>query len=218
MNSKNQEYDRIVFCDFDGTITAVETFIGMLKRFASEDYARIEQLVINRKITLAEAVRRMVESIPSSSFVGMQEYIRNQSIRPGFAELLDILRDNDVPFVVISGGLMEQVQTRLEEFQDRILCMHAARINLDTEYIRVISAFESKQELVSKEAVMDTYKYGEAIAIGDGITDMSMAERADMVFARGNLCRYLDQIGKTYQKWDTFFDIRNKLADRWRLS
>jgi 2-hydroxy-3-keto-5-methylthiopentenyl-1-phosphate phosphatase len=27
---------KIVFCDFDGTITAVETFAGMLKEFAPD--------------------------------------------------------------------------------------------------------------------------------------------------------------------------------------
>lgn len=213
--AEEQTYERIVFCDFDGTITAVETFIGMLKRFAGEDYARIEKLVIGRKITLAVAVRQMVESIPSASFPAMQDYISNQTIRSGFSELLDFLNASGIPFVVISGGILEQVQKRLEPFQHRIHGMHAARIETNAEYIKVISEHENKEELVSKKAIMGKYDYSEAVAIGDGITDMTMAARADVVFARGNLCRYLDQIGQTYHPWDTFFDIRDALAERW---
>ena len=33
-----EPHRRIVFCDFDGTITAEETFVGMLKQFATLDY------------------------------------------------------------------------------------------------------------------------------------------------------------------------------------
>lgn len=212
----NQTYERIVFCDFDGTITTEETFIGMLKRYASDDYARVEKLVNQRRITLVDAVRRLVESIPSASFSDMQNYISNQAIRPGFEVLLDFLYDRDVPFVVISGGLLEQVQARLQPFEHRIHRMHAARIETDAEYIKVISPYENNAELVSKKVVMDTYNFKEAVAIGDGITDMTMAARADVVFARENLCRYLDKIGRTYLRWETFFDIRDALAEHWQ--
>ena len=211
-----QTHERIVFCDFDGTITTVETFIGMLKRFASDDYARVEKQVNQRRITLVNAVRRLVESIPSASFAAMQNYIGKQAVRPGFEELLDFLYDRHVPFVVISGGLLEQVQARLQPFEHRIHRMHAARIETDAEYIKVISKYENNAELVSKKEVMDTSNFKEAVAIGDGITDLTMADRADVVFARDNLCRYLDKIGRTYHRWETFLDIRDALAERWQ--
>ena len=77
-----------------------------------------------------------------------------------------------------------------------------------------VLSFDS--ELVSKISIMDRYNYKQAVAIGDGVTDISMAARADLVFARDNLCRYLDQKSLPYQTWDSFFDIRDALARKWK--
>ena len=215
MKTKTSPYERIVFCDFDGTITANETFVGMLKQFATQNYADVESLVMQGKISLPEGIRRLVESIPSERLADMQDYIRKQEIRPGFEKLLDFLDEIKVPLVVISGGLIEQVQTRLEPYRKRILNMHAARLDTTSEYLRVRSDHETRNELVSKKALMDGYNYKLAAAIGDGVTDISMAARADIVFARDNLCRYLDQEKTPYRRWQTFFDIRDALARRW---
>lgn len=59
---------RIVFCDFDGTITAEETFVAMLDRFTPEVSARILPELYTKRLTLREGVRQMLESIPSSSY------------------------------------------------------------------------------------------------------------------------------------------------------
>ena len=47
---------RIVFCDFDGTITAEETFVGMLKQFATLPYDDIKTQVIDRQLSLGDGV------------------------------------------------------------------------------------------------------------------------------------------------------------------
>ncbi|WP_051188705.1 hypothetical protein [[Leptolyngbya] sp. PCC 7376] len=55
---------------------------------------------------------------------------------------------------------------------------------------------------------MKKYQYEKAIAIGDGLTDINMALKADLIFARKHLRNYLDQEGKTnYVAWEAFDDI-----------
>ncbi len=56
---------RIVFCDFDGTITAVETFVAMFKVFAPEVSSQLLPQMYDRKLTLRQGVRRILKSIPS---------------------------------------------------------------------------------------------------------------------------------------------------------
>ena len=60
--------NRIIFCDFDGTITAEETFVGMLRQFATQSYDDIKNRILNRQINLCDGVRRLVESIPSERY------------------------------------------------------------------------------------------------------------------------------------------------------
>ncbi|MGF1587865.1 MAG: hypothetical protein ACFCU7_01225 [Pleurocapsa sp.] len=43
---------RVVFCDFDGTITIQDTFIGVLEKFAPEIAVKLVPAIFERQITL----------------------------------------------------------------------------------------------------------------------------------------------------------------------
>lgn len=70
-------------------------------------------------------------------------------------------------------------------------------------------------ELMAKAQVMSKYPAYEKIAIGDSITDLNMALRASIVFARDRLAEYLDEQHKTYIPWNNFLDVRDYLAQLW---
>ncbi|MGW8186438.1 MAG: HAD-IB family phosphatase [Desulfobacterales bacterium] len=211
----SKTYKRIVFCDFDGTITAEETFVGMLKRFAAESYDATEDLLIDGKIALAEAVRRLVESIPSNRYPQVLDYAKDKPIRQGFSELLDFLYFHGVPLVVVSGGLIGSVSAKLAPFHDRIHAINAADVDTGGDFLKVHSDFESAAELVAKTRVMGLYRFEQSIVIGDGITDLNIAMTSDLVFARDRLCRYLTERGKGFIRWEDFFDVCNHLSKRW---
>lgn len=212
----HEKYPRMVFCDFDGTITVEETFVGMLKRFARIDYSHMQSLLVSRRLTLREGVRQMVESIPARCYPQILDYIRDKELRPGLKDLLDFLAVENVPFVVISGGLVRSIELRLRSLIGQIHAIYAADVNTQGEYLQVISDFEGGTELVAKADIMSRYDFTESVVIGDGLTDINIALQASVVFARGQLGRYLQEQGKSYQIWQDFFDIRDCLARRWR--
>jgi 2-hydroxy-3-keto-5-methylthiopentenyl-1-phosphate phosphatase len=213
--SSKPSYKRIVFCDFDGTITVEETFSGMLEVFASRNYHRTARQVGNGSITLKEGVRRLVESIPSDRYPQVIDYIRDKQIREGFAELLDLLYLQGIPFVVISGGLLDSVTTRLREHAGRIHAIHAPTVTTDGPTLKLLSRWEGETETLAKTDVMAAYRYEQAAAIGDGITDRNMAMAADIVFARDSLAEYMRSTGKTHIGWKDFYDVIDHLTDRW---
>jgi 2-hydroxy-3-keto-5-methylthiopentenyl-1-phosphate phosphatase len=81
---------RIVFCDFDGTITVAETFVAMITRFAPQMSAQLLPKIYAKQIILRQGVRVMLESIPSSSYPELIEFTRSQPIRSGFIDFNDI--------------------------------------------------------------------------------------------------------------------------------
>ena len=212
MNS-GKKYKRIVFCDFDNTITADESFVGMIKTFATIEYHQVKQLIIDRKITLGEGIRRMVESIPSHRYSEVLDYSFSHRIRDGFGELLGYLGSQDVPLVVISGGLEGSVSTRLADFKKSIHAIHAAQVSTRNRFLTVSSAFQSKTQLVDKTQAMALYDYDESVVIGDGLTDIDMGLSADLVFARDYLARYLAERKIPHIGWKNFFDVRDYLAN-----
>ena len=208
-------HKRIVFCDFDGTITAEETFSEMLAVFATANYHSAARQVGNGRITLKEGVRRLVESIPSERYPQVIDYIRDKQLRPGFAELLDFLYLQRIPFVVISGGLLDSVTTRLYAYTGRIHAIHAPTVQTDGPNLKLQSRWEGETETLAKADVMAAYRYDEAVAIGDGITDRNMAMKADIVFARDYLAEYMRSNKRQYIGWNSFFDVIDHLAKRW---
>jgi len=211
---------RIVFCDFDGTITTEDTFVTVLEKFAPEAAAKFLPIIFSRKITLLEGIRLTIGSIPAIYYPQIIEYIAHSPIRPGLKEMIDFFNKNDIAFVVISGGLIDLVQAVLEEQNliGKVQAIYAGQVDTTGKYLRVYSDIESDTEFVAKVLAMQKYPASEKIAIGDSVTDINMSLAADLVFARDRLKGYLDTEGKSYITWSNFFDVRDHLADRWQIS
>jgi 2-hydroxy-3-keto-5-methylthiopentenyl-1-phosphate phosphatase len=209
------EKRRIVFCDFDGTITKQETFVAMLNRFTPEKMKEFGKKLSRKEVTLREGVKGVVESIPSRCYPEMIDFIKDREIREGFYEFLVFLKQEAVPFVVISGGLKDSVLNRLAPFSDFIAGIFAPEIDATGEYLRVVSAFEEDDELVAKVRVMELFEFEESIVIGDGVTDHKIAMESTLVLARDRLALFLEQEKKDFIPWNDFNDIRQILENLW---
>jgi 2-hydroxy-3-keto-5-methylthiopentenyl-1-phosphate phosphatase len=215
MDCQRMNCQRIVFSDFDGTITAEETFVALLKQFTPELSAQLMPEMYAQRLTLREGVRRLLESIPTNQYPAILEFAQTKELRPGLPEFLDFLDRHQVPFVVVSGGVRIVVEQVLDQLQQRVAGIHAVDLDTTGEFLTVMSEFEAGTELVAKVNVMAKYPCDQAIAIGDSITDLNMALAAPIVFARDRLATYLDERGKAYLPWNDFFDIRDALAQQW---
>ena len=213
------KFDRVVFCDFDGTITTEDTFVRVLNKFTPEVSAKLLPMIFERKMTLKDGIKQTIGSIPAVYYPEIIEYIASHPIRPGFIEFADFLKDLDIPLVVISGGLIDIVKAVLQENQsfDRITAIHAAEVDSTGQLLAVSSVFEGETELVAKAKAMAQYPAAETIAIGDSVTDINMALTADLVFARDRLRSYLDTENKSYIEWSDFFDVRDRLTEHWAI-
>jgi 2-hydroxy-3-keto-5-methylthiopentenyl-1-phosphate phosphatase len=208
--------ERIVFCDFDGTITAQETFVAVLKRFTPELAAELIPKMYRLELTLREGVLQMLESMPSSAYAAILDFAATQPLRSGLPEFLDFLQAQAVPFVVITGGLKGMVEAAIPELLPKIHAVHGAEINTSGAYFKVTSPALGETELVSKVDIMKYYPAGQAIAIGDSVTDLKMAMAADIVFARDRLAEYLGDRKVAYHPWNDFHDIQKTLAKLWQ--
>lgn len=201
----------VLFSDFDGTITEQETFSLLMKEFAPEASRRIVPRLLSGETTLREGVPAILETIPSERFPEMVARMRTMDLRPGFPEFLDFLEQHAIPLVVLSGSLVELVMARLAPYRTRISRVVAAHAETDRPLLRIHSETAGGDELVHKAAVMREYGEALKIAIGDSVTDLTMAREADLVFARSLLARRLSNENRPHVSFETFFDISNYL-------
>jgi len=210
---------RVVFCDFDGTITTQDTFVSVLEKFAPETASQLLPAIFRQEITLKEGIGKTLGAIPAHSYSATIEFIAQQPIRPGLKEFIESLNRNQIPFVVISGGLTSMVKAVLEHQQliKGVTAIYAGEVDATGEFLRPYSAISSDTEFVAKAIAMDRHPAELKVAIGDSVTDINMSLAADLVFARDRLKQYLDAKNKSYIEWSDFFDIRDYLANVWQL-
>jgi 2-hydroxy-3-keto-5-methylthiopentenyl-1-phosphate phosphatase len=211
MTDKENNIKQFVFCDFDGTITSEESLERVFERFTPDIYEPIKQKMMSLEITIREGVRQLLETIPSSRYPEILEYVQGISIRPGFEELLDFLDARNILFVIVSGGLRGMIDARLGNLVNRVHKIFSADVDTSGEFIKVTSDFEKGMELVAKVDVMNLFGDGRRIVIGDGATDINMAREASLVFARDSLAFFLGQMKIPYNEWSDFFDVKNAL-------
>ncbi|MCU0599218.1 MAG: MtnX-like HAD-IB family phosphatase [Desulfobacterales bacterium] len=217
MESNNTPISRIVFCDFDGTITSQESLEGVFKRFAPDLWKPVKEAMMALEITIREGVRRVLESIPSERYPEILEFVRTIPIRPGFEDMLDFLDEQGVPFVIVSGGLRGMVDARLGNLVKRAYKIFAVDVDTSGEFIQLKSDFEGDTELVAKVDVMNLFDAAQRVMIGDGVTDLNMAKNSSVVFARDNLALFLKHMGVPYKEWSDFFDVVKELRLLWEV-
>lgn len=209
-----KSFKKAVFCDFDGTITSKETLSGMVSHLLPERWKEILPEMLARRMTLREGVKTLVESIPVKRYGEVIDFVMAVPMRPGLEELLDFLDGRGVPFIVLSGGLRGMVESRLGPLVKRVHDIYAVDTDLSGEYIRVSSMFEGETELMDKPRVISQYGAEQVIAIGDGFTDINMAQVSDLVFARDTLAQIMEKSGKAFIPWNDFSDVRRELEGR----
>jgi 2-hydroxy-3-keto-5-methylthiopentenyl-1-phosphate phosphatase len=215
IKEKHNPISRIVFCDFDGTITAQESLEGVFKRFAPDIWKPIKDKMMALEITIRQGVRQILESIPSKRYPEILDFVQTIPIRPGFEEMLDFLDARGVPFVIISGGLRGMVDARLGDLVNRAYKIFAVDVDTGGEFLKLKSDFEGETELVAKVEVMNLFDAEQRIVIGDGVTDLNMAQNGSVVFARDRLAAFLKHMDVPYNEWSDFFDVIKGLKFLW---
>ena len=210
---------RVIFCDFDGTITTQDTFVSMLEKFAPEVAQQLLPAIFRREISLKDGVHRTLGTISTAYYPEIIEFMACQPVRAGLSEFMTFLNRLEVPFIVVSGGLVDMVNAVLKRRQlmAEVTAIYGGEIDTTGELLRAYSRLESDVEFVAKAQVMAKYPAQSKIAIGDSVTDINMSLAADLVFARDRLTQYLDAESKPYIQWENFHDIKNYLAEDWQV-
>ncbi len=209
MGTLNHPPRAVVFSDFDGTITKEETFSLLMREFAPEASRQMIPRLLSGEVTLRDGVPAVLETISSSVFPTMEDRMREAPVRPGFEEFLSTLDRLGIPLVVLSGSIEPLLMATLHPYRDRIERIIAAKVDLAGPFLKVSSPYADRDELVYKPGVLQSFGSATKIVVGDSVTDFSMARMGDLVFARSILAEKLEEEGRKYIKFESFFEISN---------
>ncbi|GKU79492.1 2-hydroxy-3-keto-5-methylthiopentenyl-1-phosphate phosphatase [Paenibacillus sp. L3-i20] len=206
---------RIVFCDFDGTITVNDNIIAIIKHFNPTGWEPIAQKTISTELSIKDGVGQLFKLIPASMQEEVIEFgISNAKIRDGFAQFLTFCKEQDIAFYVTSGGIDFFVYPILESFdipRDHIYCNESSFAGQQIEILWPHTCDEHCNNNcgMCKTTIMRNFPSDqyERIIIGDSVTDFEGAKLADIVFSRSHLTTKCKELGIAHTEYETFFDI-----------
>ncbi len=202
-----------IFCDFDGTITEVDTCEAILDKFSSEDWRKEDRLLEAGKITLEEALKRQLAPLRVTRSQ-MLSAVEDIGIRPGFREFVDYCAENKTELVVVSAGLDFVIKRKLEGINDRIqIVSPVSKLTphgLEVTFPRLQGPGEDfKVQLLNAAKSRGRTVY----YIGDGNSDFAAAAKAEFVFAihGSDLASFCKAKGLSYTEVRDFFEVLTAL-------
>ncbi len=204
-----------IFCDFDGTITEVDTCEIILDKFSPEDWRKEDKLFLEGKITLEECLQRQLAPVKAThdQMITAVDYIR---VRPGFKNLVEYSEENKIELVIVSAGLDFIIKKKLEGINGKLriispeskltpngLTVKFPRINSEGEdfKVKLINLAKSKGQRV--------------FYIGDGESDFAAATRAGFIFAveGSRLAHFCKERNLAFKEFRDFTEIVSSLKE-----
>lgn len=176
----------VVLCDFDGTITTIDTAEWVLARFARGDWRLFDRQFENGEITLEECLNRQFSLVRASRKQILEELNDLVTFRTNFKKLAEYCRENRVPFIIVSAGLDFVIKhfLRINDCLD-LVEVYAAKTEFSANGIRFTfpTLFDRTSDNFKHDLVRRDKSQGrEAIYIGDGLADYAAAKDADYSF------------------------------------
>lgn len=206
--------NKVIICDFDGTITETDNIIAIMKKFAPPEWDDLKHGVLSQDMSIREGVGKMFQLLPSSKKEEIIEYIIDHAeIRAGFKDFVKYTNENNMPLYIVSGGIDFFVYPLLQGLIDKdvIFCNKA---NFNGEQIEIEWPYSCddncdnecgccKPSLIRKLTDQEQSK----IVIGDSITDLQAAKLGDFVIARDLLLEKCKELNLPHQPFTTFYDV-----------
>jgi 2,3-diketo-5-methylthio-1-phosphopentane phosphatase len=206
-----------VFCDFDGTVSVVDTTDLVLERLAAPEWADLEADWLAGRIDAAACMRGQVALIGASE-AELDAVLDTVPLDPGFPAFAAWCADNSVPLTIVSDGV--------DRFIRRILARHGlarlpvvSNVLAGTAGARRLEQPHARQGCAAGAGVCKCEaaagRIGSAemlVYVGDGRSDFCVSHRADLLFAKGALADYVRGRGEPHHPFETFHDITATLA------
>jgi len=177
----------VVLCDFDGTITTIDTAEFVLARFAQGDWRVFDRQFKNAEITLEECLNRQFSLVRTSEKQILEELKDIVTFRPNFKKLAEYCKENLIPLIIVSAGLDFVIKHFLElsDCQD-LVEVYAPKTTFSANGIRFTfpTLFDATSDNFKHDIVRHLKSQGRKVVyVGDGLADYAAAVDADYSFA-----------------------------------
>ena len=197
-----------IYCDFDGTITKKDAVNTFFEKYASEKWLEYEKLWIDGKISSKENAIMQVSLLPEISPDKLNEYIETIEIDDYFVEFINYIKNKNIKFTILSDGFDLFIEKTLEKYGIKDISIYANHLIYEKNKFRIEFPYNNKNcDIHAGMCKCEKVKEDKFCYIGDGTSDLCIAQKADILFATKKLEKYCKQNNIKHYAFKTFRNI-----------
>ncbi|MGI6226535.1 MAG: MtnX-like HAD-IB family phosphatase [Peptococcales bacterium] len=206
--------EKVIFVDFDGTITKVDTCQKMVEAFAREGWIELNKLWEEKKLSTRECANRTFQLF-DANLEELEKLIETIEIDTYFPEFASMCQTWGYPIYILSDGYDLIIEKVLKKYNINIP-YYANKLLYDGQFSIECPHHNPDCGICGtcKSTLMEKLRKNarQTVYIGDGYSDTCPASKADIVFAKGTLYKYCQEKGIKATHFDNFGDILRLVA------
>ena len=179
-----------VFCDFDGTVTTRDVVNELLGALADPLWMAIEAEWEQGRIGSRECLARQIPLI-RGGWPAIERVLSAVRLDPTFSEFAVWCASHAVPLIIVSDGLDRVIAWLLERERIHVDAVWANQLVAGEDGTLSIAFPHPPRERDCRVGLCKCQVLAQAVhrrvVIGDGLSDLCWATRADYCFAKGRL-------------------------------
>lgn len=202
-----------ILIDFDGTITRKDSNDLLVEKLLSDRSEEVSQR--EEDLNFMDFFSSLFNEIKITEEEYLEFILREVELAKGFYEFYKKAKSMNIPLAVVSGGFVNGIVPFLNKYNVEDMEVYANKLNFEGDTITIeyyhniaecchIGSCGNCKVLHYEKYKKDNYK---VIFIGDGITDRSVAGKAEIVFAKDGLLKYCNENNIDCITWEDFDDI-----------
>uniref|UniRef100_A0A060TCI5 ARAD1D39468p n=1 Tax=Blastobotrys adeninivorans TaxID=409370 RepID=A0A060TCI5_BLAAD len=186
----------IVFTDWDGTVTIQDSndYLTDNLGFGVEKRREVNKRILDGQVSFRDGFTEMIDSVPLP-FPECIEYLKEHvQLDPGFVDFYQWASENNVPVVVVSSGMEPIIRALLTKLVGEKAAQNIQIVANDVD-LREDGTWNvkfrdetphghDKSRAIRPYAQLDKSVRPTIFYCGDGVSDLSAAREADLLFAK----------------------------------
>jgi len=200
-----------IFCDFDGTITHVDSCNIIIDHCMGREARRaIDDKIAGGEFSFRQGYDAQFSHVTMTWEESLALLHGKNGVDPTFPPFVRQLAHKQIPLTILSAGIEQIIREHLDTVGLADLDIRANRIRIENHRWRVEyfddTPFGNDKAAAVREAAAQGFH---TVFIGDGISDFPVASVADILFAKRGyrLEKYCVSQGIDFHPFDNFDDV-----------
>ncbi|KAF8586623.1 hypothetical protein K439DRAFT_1408551 [Ramaria rubella] len=185
----------VILSDWDGTITTCDSndYLTDHLGFGREKRRHGNLEILSGRVTFRDGFREMLQSVPNTFDECKEILKKNIELDPGFKDFYKWAKSNDIPVIIVSSGMAPLIRAVLsnligeDDAKDIEIISNDVKVSPDGKWEIQFRHPSSGFGHDKSQAILpyrDLLSPPTLFFFGDGVSDMSAARHADILFAK----------------------------------